>query len=114
MERLVKRQNFWQVFYVLVVAILFFASMGIRGVRETNLGWVYAELITGKYCMVDEFMAERIAYFEQHQGEDVMVEGIPYKSVITDFGDLFPDTDHLVNQTMAEYYGVKSITLKEE
>ncbi len=114
MEKLAKGQNIWQMVYVSAAAVLFLASMGIRGVRETNLGWVYAELLTGKYRMVDEAMAERIAYFEQHQGEDVTVEGIPYKSVITYFGDLFPDTDHLVNRTMAEYYGVKSITLKDE
>ncbi len=112
LEKLAKRQNFWQGFYVLAALILFFGTMGIHGLRETNLGWVYAELFTGKYAMVDQFMQERVAYFEQHQGEDVAVENIPYKSVITYFGDLFPDADHLVNRTMAEYYGVKSITLK--
>ena len=84
----------------------------IHGLRETNFGWVYAELLTGKYAMVDEFMEERVNYFKGHQGEDVAVEGIPYKSVITYFSDLFPDSGHLVNRTMAEYYGVNSITLK--
>lgn len=111
-EYLVQKQNCWQAFYVLVAAVLFVSCLGIRGLRETNPGWVYAELIKGRYRMTDEFMADRIAYFEQHQGEDVVVEEIPYKSVITYFDDLFPDTDHLVNRTMAEYYGVKSITLK--
>jgi hypothetical protein len=62
---------------------------------------------------MDEFIEERVAYFEEHQGEDVVVEKVPYESVITYFSDLFPDKDHLVNTTMAEYYGVKSISITE-
>ena len=62
---------------------------------------------------MDEFIEERVAFFEEHQGEDVVIKRVPYQSVITYFSDLFPDKDHLVNATMAEYYGVNSIDLIE-
>lgn len=107
------KQHKWQPFYVCVVGVLFLLSVAKMGITNTNLYWVYAELHHGYYEQMDDFIAERVAYFEEHQGEDVVVERIPYESVITYFGDLFADKDHLVNTTMAEYYGVNSISIKE-
>lgn len=112
LEKLAGKQNRWQPFYILAAGLLLVMSVGVTGARESNLGRVYAELLKGRYKMVDEFMKERVAYFELHQGEDVTVEGLPYKSAITYFADLFPDKDHVVNQAVAEYYGVKSVTLE--
>ena len=73
---------------------------------------VYVELKNNNYQYVDAFMEERIQFFAEHQGEDVIIPDIPYKSSITFFVDIFPNPDHLVNTTMAEYYGVKSITME--
>lgn len=111
--RMEQTRKKWQPYYVCAAGVLFLAATAKIGITNTNLYWVYSELYHGYYAEVDDFLAERVAYFEAHQGEDVTVEGIPYQSVITYFGDLFPETEHLVNQTMAEYYGVNSITLKE-
>lgn len=106
-------QKMWQPIYIVIAGVFFLAATVKVGVTNTNLYWVYTELYHGYYKQVDDFVAERVAYFEEHQGEDVAVKRIPYESVITYFGDLFPDKDHLVNQTMAEYYGVNSISLQE-
>lgn len=113
LEQISESQYMWQPIYVLVTGLLFLASVASVGITNTNLYWVYAELYNGYYADVDGFIADRVAYFEEHQGEDVVVEKVPYESVITYFSDLFPDKEHLVNTTMAEYYGVNSIDLKE-
>lgn len=109
-----EKQNKWQPTYVCIVGILFLLSTVKVGVTNTNLYWVYLELYKGYYQQLDEFIEERVMYFEQHQGEDVTVERIPYESVITYFSDLFPDKGHVVNSAVAEYYGVNSVSLKEE
>lgn len=110
-EMVSRKQNQWQPFYVCIAGVLFFLATVKMGITNTNLYWVYSELYHGYYKQVDTFLAERVSYFEEHQGEDVTVERIPYESVITYFSDLFADQDHLVNTTMAEYYGVKSISV---
>ncbi len=110
---LTESQYKWQPIYVCVIGVLFLLSVAKVGITNTNLYWVYAELYNGYYQQVDEFIEERVAYFEEHQGEDVVIKRVPYQSVITYFSDLFPDKDHLVNATMAEYYGVNSIDLME-
>lgn len=111
--RLAERQKRWQPFFILGAGLMLAVIIGADGARSSNLGRVYADLLKGRYKMVDEFMKERTACFEEHQGEAVTVEGLPYKSSITYFSDLFPDKDHQVNRFMAEYYGVESITLRE-
>ena len=83
------------------------------GIENTNLYYLYKESNMGMYKATDEFFAERVAFFEEHQGEDVIVEELPYRSEITYFGDLYTDVNHVVNTTMAEYYGVKSISITE-
>ena len=113
MNRLEEGRFKWQPIYVCVAGVLFLLSVVRIGITNTNLYWVYLELHNGYYQQVDEFLEDRVAYFEEHQGEDVVVNPVPYQSVITYFGDLFPDKDHLVNTTMAEYYGVKSIDITE-
>lgn len=95
------------------MGVLFLLSVVRVGVANTNLYWVYAELYNGYYQQIDDFMEERITYFEEHQGEDVVIEPIPYQSVITYFSDLFPDKEHILNEAMADYYGVNSIDLVE-
>lgn len=114
LEKVSALQVKWQSCYVCVAGVLFLLSVVRVGITNTNLYWVYSEWYHGYYQQVDEFITDRVAYFEEHQGEDVVVEKVPYESVITYFGDLFPDKNHLVNETMAEYYGVNSISLKEE
>ncbi len=112
-QMMAESQCKWQPIYVCVVGVLFLISVAKVGITNTNLYWVYAELYNGYYQQVDEFIEERVAYFEEHQGEDVVIKSVPYQSVITYFSDLFPDKDHLVNATMADYYGVNSINLIE-
>ena len=113
LKELAGSQHKWQPIYICIVGVLFLLSVASVGISNTNLYWVYAEIYNGYYAEVDEFIADRVAYFKEHQGEDVLVEPVPYQSVITYFGDLFPDKEHLVNRTMAEYYGVNSIDLIE-
>lgn len=114
MEHLSKQVTKWQSLFVCVAGVVFLLATAKVGITNTNLYWVYSELYHGYYAQVDAFMEERVNYFAEHQGEEVTVEKVPYESVITYFSDLFPDKEHLVNRTMAEYYGVKSISLKEE
>lgn len=112
-DKIEKLQQKWQSAYVLVVGVLFLMSVAKVGITNTNLYKVYVELYNGSYEMVDEFYEDRIAYFEAHQGEDVVVDKVPYESAITYFSDLFADKEHRVNIAMARYYGLKSITLRE-
>lgn len=104
----------WQPVYVCIAGVLFLLSVAKTGITNTNLYWVYLELYNGYYTEVDQFMAERIAYFEEHPDEDIIVEPVPYKSVLTYFGDVFPDKEHVANVGVAEYYGLKSISLQEK
>lgn len=113
LQKLVEGQSKWQPAYVCVVGLVFLLSVVKVGVTNTNLYWVYAELYNGYYQQVDKCIEERVQYFEEHQGEDVVVEPIPYRSVITYFSDLFPDKGHILNEAMADYYGVNSIDLTE-
>jgi hypothetical protein len=113
LEKISSNQRKWQPLYVCVAGVLFLLSVAKMGITNTNLYWVYSELYHGYYEQMDEFVEERVAYFGEHQGDDVTVDKVPYESVITYFSDLFPDKDHLVNTTMAEYYGVKSISITE-
>lgn len=113
LQKISLNQKKWQPLYVCVAGVLFLLSVAKMGIANTNLYWVYSELYHGYYEQMDEFIEERVAYFGEHQGEDVTVDKVPYESVITYFSDLFPDKDHLVNTTMAEYYGVKSISITE-
>lgn len=110
LENAAAAQKNWQPIYILAVGIALLI-INSSGIKDSNFYWVCIELKNRNYQFVDQFMSERIAYFEEHQGEDVEIKEIPYKSEITYFSDIFPDTNHLVNTTMAEYYGVKSITM---
>ncbi len=96
----------------MIFGVLLFLAVSSYGIKNSNFYWLYIELKNNNYQQVDQFLAERIAYFEQHQGEAVVIEEIPYKSTITFFGDIYSDPGQLVNTTMAEYYGVESITMK--
>ena len=111
--RLVTSQNRWQAAYVCLAGCLFAGAIMYMGIENTNLYYLYKESNMGMYKATDEFFAERVAFFEEHQGEDVIVEELPYRSEITYFGDLYTDVNHVVNTTMAEYYGVKSISITE-
>ncbi len=113
-QKIADRQYKWQPVYVCAAGVLLLLSIASIGITNTNLYWVYADLYNGRYQELDKFYEERVAYFEEHQGEDVVVERIPYESVITYFSDLFPDKDHMVNVATSQYYGVNSISLKEE
>lgn len=106
-------QKNWQPGYILIAGILLIFSVAGFGIKNSNFYWLYVELKNNNYQLVDQFMEERIAYFEEHKGEAVEIEEIPYKSEITFFGDIYPGKDHLVNVTMAEYYGLESITMKQ-
>lgn len=112
-ERVAALQKKWQSAYVCVVGVLFLLSVAKVGITNTNLYKVYVELYNGSYEMVDQFYEDRIAYLEAHQGEDVVVERVPYESAITFYSDLFDYKEHMVNEAMANYYGVKSISLRE-
>lgn len=113
-EKMITVQNRWQPWYICVVGLLFLLSVCHIGVKNTNLYYIYGELSTGVYQKADEFIKERVDYLTAHQGEEVILEVLPYKSEITYFGDLYPDKEHIVNTTMAEYYGVKSISIVGE
>lgn len=113
-EKLAKSRHRWQPIYVCVAGVLFLLSTVHVGVTNTNLYWVYLELHHGYYQQVDAFMHERVEYFEQHQGEEVAIEAVPYQSVITYFSDVYPEKDNMFNEGMAEYYGLKSVELKKE
>lgn len=106
-------QKNWQPGYILIAGILLIFSVTGFGIKNSNFYWLYVELKNNNYQLVDQFMKERIAYFEEHKGEAVEIEEIPYESEITFFGDIYPGKDHLVNVTMAEYYGLESITMKQ-
>lgn len=111
LDRAAALQKNWQPVYILAAGLVLMLAVGSFGIKNSNFYWVYIELKNKNYQLVDQFMSERIAYFEEHQGEAVEIREIPYKSNITYFSDIFPDTNHLVNTTMAEYYGVESITM---
>lgn len=111
-DRVAAAQKNWQPIYIMLAGVLLLLSINNFGIKNSNFYLVYAELKNNNYQYVDIFMEERTQFFREHQGEDVIIPGIPYKSAITFFGDIFPNTDHLVNTTMAEYYGVKSITME--
>lgn len=113
LERVEKMQRKWRSVYVCLVGVLFLLSVAKVGVKNTNLYWIYAELHNGYYAENDAFLSDRVDYFAQHQGEDVVVDKLPHETVITYFKDVFPDKEHIVNDTMAKYYGVKSISLRE-
>ncbi len=113
LERVMQLRKKWQSVYVCVVGVLFLLSVAKVGITNTNLYWVYSELYNGYYVENDNFLKDRVSYFEEHQGEDVIVDKVPHETVITYYGDLFGYKEHLVNETMAKYYGVKSISLRE-
>ena len=106
-------QKKWQSAYVCIVGVLFLLSVARVGITNTNLYKVYVELYNGSYEMVDEFYEDRVAYLKEHQGEDVVVDKVPYESAITFYSDIFNYKEHMVNVAMARYYGVNSITLRE-
>ena len=112
-DKIEKLQQKWQSVFVCTVGVLFLLSIVRVGITNTNLYKVYVELYNGSYEMVDQFYEDRLAYMEEHQGEDVVVDRVPYESAITYFSDLFADKEHRVNIAMARYYGLKSISLRE-
>lgn len=112
-DKIEKLQQKWQSVFVCTVGVLFLLSIVRVGITNTNLYKVYVELYNGSYEMVDQFYEDRLAYMEGHQGEDVVVDRVPYESAITYFSDLFADKEHRVNIAMARYYGLKSISLRE-
>lgn len=105
-------QKRWQPLYILLAGIVWLLAVKNCGIENSNFYWLYKEMKNGVYQHVDQFMEERIAYFNEHKGEAVEIEGIPYKSEITFFEDIYPQSNHLVNFNMAEYYGLESITMK--
>ena len=111
--KIADNQHKWQPFYIGIVGVLFLLSISVIGIKNTNFYRIYGELNAEIHKKADSFLSQRVDYFAEHQGEDVIVEKLPYKSEITYFGDLYPDQEHIVNSTMAEYYGVNSISLKE-
>ena len=112
-DKIEKLQQKCQSVFVCTVGVLFLLSIVRVGITNTNLYKVYVELYNGSYEMVDQFYEDRLAYMEEHQGEDVVVDRVPYESAITYFSDLFADKEHRVNIAMARYYGLKSISLRE-
>lgn len=111
LEQAAASRKIWQPVYIMLAGVALLAAVNSFGIKNSNFYWVCIELKNRNYQYVDQFMEERTEYFREHQGEDVVIPEIPYKSTITYFGDIFPDSGHLVNTTMAEYYGVKSITM---
>ncbi len=114
LRKAAEKQRDWQSVYIILAGGVFLGSIWMGGKEATNLYWMYREYRHGYYEEVYHFIEDRVAYFEAHQGEDVAVDRIPHECRITYFSDLFADKDHIVNTTMAEYYGVNSISLKEE
>ena len=110
--QLINKQIMWQSLYILIVGMCFAISVIFVGVTNTNLYKIYVEIKNDVFQDYDQFMIERVGIFEENQGEVVEIEHVPYQSEITFFSDIFPDYEHLVNRTMAEYYGVKEIHMK--
>lgn len=107
------RQTSLQHIYLCITGVFFLLSIHSTGIENTNLYMMLKDLNGGVFQMADTFQQDRKEYFEAHQGEDVVVERLPYRSEITFFVDLV-SKDHIFNTTMAEYYGVKSISVSGE
>lgn len=111
--RIAGKQNKWQPVYICMAGVLFLLAIKQTGIEDTNLYMLLKDLKAGVFQKADSFQQERKEYYEAHQGEDVVVERLPYRSEITFFVDLVYK-DHVFNTTMAEYYGVKSISVAGE
>lgn len=107
--RLTGNQNKWQPIYICVAGLMFLLAINHIGIENTNLYILKNEYNLGIYQLADAFLQDRVEYFEEHQGEDVVVKALPYVGELTFFVDLV-QKDHVFMTTMAEYYGVKSIT----
>lgn len=97
----------------IIVAILgfflIFSSFYNGLERSSNIVLAYENIIDGRIVRYRDLMEERLETYAEHQGENVIVSGIDEDYSLYLYYDITDDDEAWINQTVAKYYGLKSV-----